>query len=223
MTDTVIAGLLAGYGIAMPVGAMSVLIITLSSQVSLRLGTAAGLGVATADGLYALAAVLGGAAMTRLVTVAATPLSMLAAAALAVVALRGLVLGVRAHRAPVVDAPDDAGSGRPTGMYRSPLRMYLACVGLTMLNPVSLIYFGALVIGRQAGPALHGSAGATVGALVFVTAALLASTSWQMMLALGGAMLGKVMTSTRGRLVTNLAGNTVILVLAAHLAWAAAH
>jgi arginine exporter protein ArgO len=58
--------------------------------------------------------------------------------------------------------------------------------------------------------------------VAFVLAAFTASASWQAMLASGGAFLGRVLTGPRGRLVTALVGNTVIILLAARLAWTAA-
>jgi len=82
----------------MPVGAMSVLIVTISSRVSLRRGMVAAMGVATADGIYALAAVLGGAALSRLITPAARYLETLAAIMLAFIAVRGIASAVRRYR-----------------------------------------------------------------------------------------------------------------------------
>jgi hypothetical protein len=65
--DSLVAGLRAGYGIAVPVGAVAVMIVGLAARTSLRVGAAAALGVATADGLYALATVAAGVALARLV------------------------------------------------------------------------------------------------------------------------------------------------------------
>jgi len=55
VTEALISGLLAGYGVAVPVGAIGVLILSLSARTRLLVGAGAGLGVATADGLYAAA------------------------------------------------------------------------------------------------------------------------------------------------------------------------
>jgi threonine/homoserine/homoserine lactone efflux protein len=57
------AGLVAGYGIAMPVGAVAAYLVALTARTSLRTGVFAALGVATADGVYALIAVCGRAAL----------------------------------------------------------------------------------------------------------------------------------------------------------------
>jgi threonine/homoserine/homoserine lactone efflux protein len=63
MTAALVAGLLAGFGIAVPVGAVATYLVSLTARTSLRTGACAALGVATADGLYALIAALGGTAL----------------------------------------------------------------------------------------------------------------------------------------------------------------
>ncbi|WP_030019084.1 LysE family transporter [Streptomyces monomycini] len=206
MTEALLTGLLAGYGIAMPVGAMSVLIVTLSAQVSLRHGLAAALGVATADGLYALVAVIGGAAFAAAIAAVARQLQLVSAAVLLLIASRGLVTAARAHQVRADRSP----------AFRTSLsRTYTGMVGLTLLNPVTIVYFGALVVGRRAAaPTLTVSA-------VFVTAAFAASVSWQTLLASGGALLGRLLTGARGRLTMAVLGNSVILLLAVRLGWTA--
>src|ERR1700730_11522959 len=72
-----VAGLAAGYGVAVPVGAIAALVLSLTARPSFRGGAAAALGVATADGVFAVAAVLGGAALARLIQPIATPLRWL--------------------------------------------------------------------------------------------------------------------------------------------------
>ena len=63
MAADLVAGLLAGYRIAMPVGAVAAYLVALTARTSLRTGVLAALGVATADGVDALIAVWGGAAL----------------------------------------------------------------------------------------------------------------------------------------------------------------
>ncbi|MET7801153.1 lysine transporter LysE, partial [Streptomyces decoyicus] len=59
LTDAFLPGLWAGYALAVPVGALAVLLVSVTARTSFRVGASAALGVATADGLYALAAVAG--------------------------------------------------------------------------------------------------------------------------------------------------------------------
>jgi arginine exporter protein ArgO len=201
MTEAVIAGALAGYGVAVPVGAIAALLISLSARAGLRTGAAAALGVASADGIYATAAVLGGAALAGLISPFATPLRWSAAVVLVALAARTASSAVRAYRSPVA-AQDRGGLGTPG-------RAYLGVLGLTLLNPATIVYFGALVLGRQSAGALSPSAQA-----VFVVAAFVASASWQLLLACGGSLVGRVLSGPRGRLGTALASSAVIVVLA---------
>ena len=78
----------AGYGVAIPVGAIAILILGLSARTSFRVGSAAALGVATADGMYAAVAALGGAAVASGLAPFAGPLRLIAAGVL--LALAGL-------------------------------------------------------------------------------------------------------------------------------------
>jgi arginine exporter protein ArgO len=191
-----LAGVAAGYGIAIPVGAIGVLIAGLSARTSLRVGAAAGLGAATADGVYALVAVLGGAAIAGLVAPIATPLRWAAAVVL---------LALAAYTA--VSAFHKPGTAEPTGRPTTALRAYAAILGLTLLNPATVIYFAALVLGR-------GGAG---GGVWFVLGAFLASASWQLLIAGGGSLVGRLLAGERGRVVTALVSSVVITVLAIRL------
>jgi len=102
VTEALVSGLLAGYGVAVPVGAIAVLILGLSARTSLTVGAGAGLGAATADGIYAAVAVVGGAAVAGLVRPVATPLRWLAAAVL---------VGLAARTAAVACATTSTGTG----------------------------------------------------------------------------------------------------------------
>jgi arginine exporter protein ArgO len=203
VTAALVAGLLAGYGVAVPVGAIAALIISLTARTSLRVGAAAAMGVATADGIYAVAAVLGGAALARLIAPVGTPLRWAAAVILAVLAVRTAVTAVRHFREPALARP---GTGLAT-----PGRAYLGLLGLTLLNPATIVYFGALVLGRQASAEPAGLQA------VWVVAAFVASASWQLLIAGSGSLVGRVLTGARGRLVTALTSSAVIIVLAAGL------
>ncbi len=202
MAEALISGLLAGYGVAIPVGAIAVLILGLSARTSLAVGTGAGLGAATADGIYAALAALGGAAIAGLIRPVATPLRWLAAVVLLAFAVRTAALAWRHHR-------DPSRAARPDRGLTTPGRAYLGLLALTLLNPATVIYFSALVLGRQAGGGRSAAASA-----VFVVAAFAASASWQLLLAAGGSAVGRVLAGPRGRLVTALLSSVLIAVLA---------
>ncbi len=202
MAEALISGLLAGYGVAIPVGAIAVLILGLSARTSLAVGAGAGLGAATADGIYAALAALGGAAIAGLIRPVATPLRWLAAVVLLAFAVRTAALAWRHHR-------DPSRAARPDRGLTTPGRAYLGLLALTLLNPATVIYFSALVLGRQAGGGRSAAASA-----VFVVAAFAASASWQLLLAAGGSAVGRVLAGPRGRLVTALLSSVLIAVLA---------
>ena len=166
MTGALLAGLLAGYGIAMPVGAVATYLVTLTARTSARVGAAGALGVASADGLYALTAVIGGAALTGLISRIAGPLRWASAVVLIVLAGRIAWTAIRDHR-----SGELAESADPT---MTAGRAYASLLGITLLNPVTVLYVSALVLGSQA----NGLGGAAESA-VFVIAAFLASASWQ--------------------------------------------
>jgi arginine exporter protein ArgO len=216
MTDALFSGLLAGYGIAVPVGAMSVLLVTLSARTSLRIGAAGALGIAAVDGLYAGVAVIGGAVLAPRLQPVQTEVRLAAGAALVVMAVVGLRRVLREHRDAVRAAASASSSASAASEEdaatepapASPLRTFLGMAGLTLLNPTTVVYFAALVLGERTGVE------SGTGRLVFVVAALLASASWQVLLACGGALLGKALTGRRARLATGVIGNVVILALA---------
>jgi arginine exporter protein ArgO len=205
VTDALTSGLLAGYGVAIPVGAIGVLILGLSARTSLQIGAAAAMGVATADGLYAIVAVLGGAAIASIITPIATPLRIIAACVLIAMAIRIAVTAWQHHLDPARAAQVPALS--------NVRRAYAGLLGLTMLNPTTVIYFVALVIGHRASSAATGT-GAQV---VFVVAAFAASASWQLFLAASGSALGRYLGGPRGRLATAVVSSLLIITLAIKL------
>jgi arginine exporter protein ArgO len=205
VTAALVAGLLAGYGIAIPVGAVATYLVALSARTSLKIGVCAALGVATADGLYALIAVIGGSALTGVIEPIMFPLRVASAVILIALAVHGGVTAVsRYGKRQTASQIDPA--------IPSSLRAYLGVLGLTMMNPMTVIYFTALVLGSRTTAVPH-----PLEQAVFVFAAFVASASWQLLLAGGGTLLGKTLTGSRGRLITALASSTLITVLAVHL------
>jgi threonine/homoserine/homoserine lactone efflux protein len=219
MTEAFLAGVIAGYGVAVPVGAIAVLIVDASLRRGLRAGLAAGAGAATADGLYAGLAALAGAAIARLVTPIQTQLGWLSVAVLVVIAARGLLMlrrelvgSAAALPAPEATIHGTAIDGRRTGLSGDSARgTYLRFLGLTIINPMTVVYFAALVLGL---PSL-GDAAAERAA--FVIGAFAASLSWQSLLAGVGAIVHRRLP-VRSRLATSLLGNLIVLAFAANIA-----
>jgi arginine exporter protein ArgO len=200
-----IAGLLAGYGIAVPVGAVATYLVALTARTSLKIGAAAALGVATADGLYALIAVIGGSTLTHVIQPIMLPLRWASAMVLIALAVQSGATAISRFRKWQTAARTDEAP-------ISPARAYMGLLGITMVNPTTVIYFAALVLGIQAAAAPD-----HLEQAVFVLAAFAASASWQLLLAGGGALLGRALIGSHGRLVTAMASSTLITALAIHL------
>lgn len=207
MNAALVAGLLAGYGIAIPVGAVGTYLVVLTAGSGLKIGAYAAFGVATADGLYALVAVLGGGRLIPVIEPIAVPLRWASVVVLLALAVHIGLSGIRNHRA-------SANSEVTQPVAIGPVKAYVSLLGITLLNPMTVVYFAALVLGSEDMAAASGAEH-----VVFVAAAFAASASWQLLLAGGGAVLGKALTGRRGRLVTALASSALIAVLGLRLLW----
>ena len=190
-------GVVAGYGIAIPVGPVSVLIMQTSTRRGLGIAAAAGMGAASADLVYATLSVAFGSAAAELLEPVGDELRLVAAAILIVVAVRGLLT---ARHKP--DAEDAAGPGAA--------KTFAGFLGITMLNPVTIAYFAALVLG------LRLAAGSLGGKFLFVLGAFLASASWQLAVATFGTVLHHAL-GERGRVATSVAGSLIIAGLAVYM------
>lgn len=94
------------------------------------------------------------------------------------------------------------------------LRIFSGFLGLTLLNPVTIVYFTALILGLRGGELEAGSA-----KVAFVAGAFLASLSWQWLLAGAGSVL-RHRLPTRARRVTSLLGGAIVALLALGSSWA---
>lgn len=196
MLEALLAGAIAGYAIAIPVGAIAVLIIHTGLTGGLRQGLAAGAGAATADLIYATVAALAGAAVAAFVGPLQAPLRVVGGIVLVLIGLYGLMTAWQSR---------DRDTGAHLPAHRAHGRTFLALLGLTLLNPATIIYFAALTVGL---PFLS-----DVGErLAFAGAAFVASLSWQSLLALFGAALGRG-AGHRLRLPTALLGNVIVIAL----------
>jgi arginine exporter protein ArgO len=200
-----VEGILAGLGIAVPVGPIAVLLVDLSMRRGFVHAMPAALGAASADLAYATVAAVLGSAVSEALEPLEEPLRLVSVAVLlAIAAVRTWqLLGVRPQgvRAPRERRSDRGGA--PT---------YLAFLGLTLLNPVTVAYFAALIIGLQA----ETLAGPSAKSL-FVIGAFVASASWQLTLVGAGGLLHQRLPPN-ATLVTGLVGNAVIVLLAVRLA-----
>lgn len=195
--DPFLDGLLAGYGIAIPVGAIAVLIVDTGLQRGFRGAFLAGTGAASADLVYALIAVLAGEQVgTRLAPHSQT-LQFASAAVLILIGAAGLRRVGRRMPAKLESAEPVAKESLPS--------IYFRFFGLTLMNPQTIAYFAALILGRDAGDILTAS-----GQVSFVIAAALASWSWQSLLALVGAVARRRLKPSFHR-IAGILGNSLVL------------
>ena len=207
MLEPLVAGLLAGWGVAIPLGAIGVMIVDLGMRGGFRPAALAAAGVATADLTYAAVAAAAGAAAAGALAPHEHALRIAAAAVLAVVAALGLRMALGTRR-------DEAAA--PLAAATPPGRaVFLRFLALTSVNPLTVAYFAALIAGL---PAVASSSAAEKA--VFVLAAGAASLSWQLVLAGSGAALHHRLPPS-ARLYTALAGNAIVLALAVRMAVAA--
>ena len=192
-------GVLAGYGIAIPVGAIAILIIDQALQRGFPSGFVAGAGAATVDVLYAAVAVFAGAALVSVLAPYSLALKIAASVVLIGLGSYGLYKVWRSKDKSLEGERSVGDSG-----YAA---VYARFFGLTLLNPLTIVYFSALIIGLGDQIAWSGSQ-----KLAFLIGAGLASLSWQTLLASGGATARRYLTP-RLRDTISVFGNSLVIAL----------
>ncbi len=200
MLEVVLSGLVTGFAIAIPIGAVGALLVALTARTSIRTGSAAALGVATVDGGYAAVAVVGGAAIADRLEPYAGSLRAVSALVLLGIAALTIWLGRRSS--------GRSGAAPASSRDLKPWQAYAAFLALTAVNPTTVVYFAAVIVGNP-----HLADGWAEG-VVFVLAAFAASAVWQLTLAVLGSLVGRQVTSKRGRVVTAWVSGLVIAGLA---------
>ncbi|MBI0582376.1 MAG: LysE family transporter [Methanomassiliicoccales archaeon] len=194
-------GLIAGYGIAIPLGAVSILIVNTALDRGFRMGFVAGAGTATVDLLCAALAVFAGAAAVAFIAPYSGPLQM--ASGIALIAMG--VYGILRLRKRMKDSVPG------TGTQDGEITVYGKFVALTLLNPFTVAYFLALIIGKGAGWSFSFG-----DCLWFIAGVSLASLSWETLLAAIGALARKHLTP-RFMTASILVGNGIVILLGAQI------
>ncbi|MEO3973292.1 hypothetical protein [Streptomyces sp. CAU 1734] len=201
---TVTAGTAAGLGVAMPLGAIGVLLVQQAMR-DRRGAVAAAVAVAGVDMAYAAVATALGPLVAAALSGMEAWVRLLSALVLAVIAVRGLSAAGR-HALPITPGESggpDGASGRdgcPGGRTvagpapavspsapvsaAAPARVFARFAGLTLINPTTALYFAALTTAR--GENLSGGAAGTV----FVAAVFAASLIWHQLLVAAGGFAG---------------------------------
>ena len=208
MTGLLLRGLAIGFVVAAPVGAIGVLCIQRTLARGARAGYATGLGVATADGLYAAVAAFGLTALTTALVGLQTPLRLVGGLAL-------LYLGWKAFTtAPAVCAEDD----RPS----SPLTLYGSALALTLANPMTVMAFAAVF--ASGGLVLGGAERVGWAApAVLVGGVFLGSLGWWLTLVTGTALVRHRASDRVLRNVSRASGLVIVAFAVVALASAVVH
>lgn len=204
----VITGFLTGLPALIAVGPIALLLIEQGLARGIRAGYPAAVGVAAGDTVFAVLAAVAGTALSAALADYATWLRLVAVGVLVAVAVR---LFIEARRA---SARDHGAPGGPTGDAPAPgalatvrgPRLAGGFLGLTVLNPLTIVVYAGIVV----------SGGAGVGTAGWVLGMALASLAVHS----GFVGLGHVMGATlSGRAVVGVRYGAVGLmaVLAAHL------
>lgn len=200
------AGLVAGLGAVLPLGAMGILLLNEGSSRGWRRAVPAALGVGVADLLFAIVALAAGTVVAPVVEGWEPWPSIIGGVLLLVVAV---VLARQAQRPAPKDDDDTESSRAGTGLAR--FGMFFA---LTVVNPFPLVYFGAIAVGF--GESLSRMPVATA----FALGVGIASVGWNLVLVSLGAVLRARSTDRIQRIVTavgaaiSAVAGVVVLVLA---------
>lgn len=188
-------GVLTGSAVAMPLGAIGLLLAQEGARVGWRRAWPAAAGVATADLMYCAAVLVFGAAITPILRAVSPWPALISAVTLVSLGVWGLHRAVRARPRP---GSEVGGSG--------PARRYFGYLGLTIINPATATSFLAVTTGLE--PSRAGAA----GAVAFAVGVTAASLAWQSMWVAAGGILRR-RGGPAARSVSVIVGNTVVIAL----------
>ena len=209
------AGVVAGFGVAAPLGAIGLLLLREGLAAGFRAAAPAAFAVALVDTVYCTLAVFAGAAAAPLAASWGSLPAVAGGTALILLGLAGIRQTCRGVPRPAAAgaaaraaaAPEEA-EGRAAKHRPAHRGRFVLFVALTAVNPVTLLYFAALAAGLRdlltppAGPA------------AFITGVAAASLSWQLGLVFSGAFLrGRASPAVQRGL--SLAGHSAVAVLGA--------
>lgn len=191
----VITGIAAGLGVAMPLGAIGALLLREGLSNGFRVAAAGAAGVAATDVVYCAVATLTGGVFAEFIQSYEGVFLVASGALVLAIGIWQLARALRRDQATVSDA------GRA-----SAAATFARFVGLTAINPLTLVYFVAL------GAAVATATSSPAGPFAFVLAVGLSSLAWQLLLAGIGAFSGRLMSPTATRVVGVMA-SVVIAIL----------
>ena len=194
-----IAGIVAGLALAVPLGAIGVLLLREGTLHGTRRALPAAAGVATADVLYCTLSVTIGAIAAPVIERWSPWPALLGGALLIGMGVVGLV---RALRSTPVAADPTAPAGHAG--------RYARFVGLTLVNPATLIIFAGIIAG------LDGRIDSVGASIAFVVGVGSASLGWGAVLVAAGGVL-HARSTPRIQHVTGIVGAGIVAALGAVL------
>lgn len=188
-----LAGATAGLAIAMPLGAIGLLLLRSGMLHGFRSAAAAALAVGSVDLAYCAAAVtVGGRASPVINAWGAAPMVVSGAVVIGI-GLRQLVTSLRAPDASAATPKP----GRPGAIFGR-------FVALTAMNPLTILYFIALA------GVLASTTSGSGAKVAFVAGTGISSISWQLGLAGVGAVMHRTISARAGRVLGIVASPVVI-------------
>ncbi|MCV7227517.1 LysE family transporter [Mycolicibacterium komossense] len=191
------AGVVAGLGVAMPLGAIAALLLREGLVNGFRVAAGAAAGIATVDLVYCAIAALTGATFARVIDDHRGAFLLASGLLIVAIGLRQLCQGLK-QDSRVAQEVERASARRAFGRF----------VGLTAINPITLVYFVAL------SGAVTTSGGSWVGSIIFAVAVGGSSLAWQLLLAGVGSSVGASVSLSATRVIGVIA-SLLILALGA--------
>lgn len=195
-------GLLVGFSIAAPVGPIGLLCIRRTLAQGWAQGIASGLGAATADAVYGCIAGFGLAAVSDVLLEWKLWLQLIGGVYL-------VYLGVRTFTSPVREAASN-------GRWRGIAGAYGSTFALTLANPVTIVAFGAVMVGLSLAERAAGRAAQ------LVLGVFLGSTLWWLGLTTAVGLLRRWATVPALQWINRISGIVIVAFGLAALVRAAA-
>lgn len=187
-------GAAAGLGVALPLGAVGVMLLQQGMYGGLRSAFAGATAIGVVDTIYCAVAVFMGAVVAPVITAWGAAPIYISGAVIILLGVRQHVLSRRRTRA-----------GSIVEMKSSSRSTFFTFLGLTAVNPLTVLYFFALAGAVKVTTAIP------LAPVVFIASVGVASLAWQLLLAGVGSLLRGALPSRVVSLLNSIAVAIIIL------------
>ncbi|GAB4391523.1 MAG: LysE family transporter [Gammaproteobacteria bacterium] len=188
MFKTIIEAMIIGFFVALPVGPVGVLCINRAMTLGFKPAFIVGLGAATADAIYGLVAVLGVTTISVLLSREESYIKLIGGLLLCLLGIK-IILENRNQNLPLKKVINNTTS-------------YFTTLGLTLMNPATIIAFTAVFAALGLGSE-HKDLGISA---VIVASVFTGSLLWWLMLSFSVSMLKEKLTANFQRSLTIISG-----------------